>query len=67
MTTVPTEPAVRRYQGFMADSARWNRFIFRPDDVVISTSAKCGTTWMQTIVGMLLFAQGCRGTSRLPT
>ncbi len=38
----------------MADSARWERFGFRPDDVVISTPSKCGTTWMQTIVGMLL-------------
>ncbi|MDQ1615285.1 MAG: hypothetical protein QOJ60_1224 [Actinomycetota bacterium] len=45
---------MRRYQGFMADSARWERFTFRPDDVVISTPSKCGTTWMQTIVGMLL-------------
>jgi aryl sulfotransferase len=45
---------MRRYQGFMADSARWERFVFRPDDVVISTPSKCGTTWMQTIVGMLL-------------
>jgi aryl sulfotransferase len=50
-----TEPPSRRYQGFMADSARWERFDFRPDDVVISTPSKCGTTWMQTIVGMLLF------------
>jgi aryl sulfotransferase len=48
-------PALRRYRGFMADSARWERFTFRPDDVVISTPSKCGTTWMQTIVGMLLF------------
>ena len=47
-------PALRRYQGFMADSVRWERFTFRPDDVVISTPSKCGTTWMQTIVGMLL-------------
>jgi hypothetical protein len=47
-------PALRRYQGFFADSSRWERFDFRPDDVVISTPAKCGTTWMQTIVGMLL-------------
>ncbi|MGH2597567.1 MAG: sulfotransferase domain-containing protein [Actinomycetota bacterium] len=38
----------------MADSARWERFTFRPDDVVISTPSKCGTSWMQTIVGMLL-------------
>jgi aryl sulfotransferase len=46
--------SLRRYRGFFADSARWERFPVRPDDVVISTPAKCGTTWMQTIVGMLL-------------
>ncbi|MDH3755299.1 MAG: sulfotransferase domain-containing protein, partial [Acidimicrobiia bacterium] len=48
---------MRRYQGFMADSARWERFRFRSGDVVISTPSKCGTTWMQTIVGMLLFGR----------
>ena len=45
---------MRRYHGFMADSARWERFALRPDDVIITTPAKCGTTWMQSIVGMLL-------------
>jgi hypothetical protein len=38
----------------MADSERWHRFAFRDDDVVITTPSKSGTTWMQTIVGMLL-------------
>jgi len=50
----PGRPPLRQYQGFFADSSRWERFRFRPEDVVISTPAKCGTTWMQTIVGMLL-------------
>ena len=54
MPSDPAYPATRRYRGFIADTARWERFAFRPDDVVISTPAKCGTTWMQTIVGMLL-------------
>ncbi|MEO6351353.1 MAG: sulfotransferase domain-containing protein [Candidatus Limnocylindrales bacterium] len=45
---------MRRYQGFMADSARWERFQLRPDDVIITTPSKSGTTWMQTIVGTLL-------------
>lgn len=38
----------------MADSSRWERFQFRDDDIVISTPSKCGTTWMQNIVGMLV-------------
>jgi len=38
----------------MADSARWERVKLRPDDVIITTPSKCGTTWTQQIVGMLL-------------
>jgi len=37
------------------DSARWNGYQPRPDDIVIATYAKCGTTWMQRIVSMLVF------------
>ena len=45
----------------MADSARWGRFEFRDDDVVISTPSKCGTTWMQNIVGMLVLGRPVLG------
>ena len=38
------------------DSTVWNDFKFRDDDIVISTYAKSGTTWMQQIVSQLLFA-----------
>src|SRR5215470_2256789 len=50
----PADKPWRRYVSYISDNDRWTRFRFRPDDVVISTPAKCGTTWMQTIVGMLL-------------
>ena len=45
----------------MADSARWERFQFREDDIVISTPSKCGTTWMQNIVGMLVLDRAVLG------
>ena len=37
------------------DSTIWNDFDFRTDDIVIGTYAKSGTTWMQQIVGQLIF------------
>lgn len=48
---------MKHYRGFIADSARWEGFEFRPDDIVIMTPAKCGTTWMQNIVGMLVLGR----------
>jgi aryl sulfotransferase len=38
------------------DSTIWNDFRFRDDDIVIATYAKSGTTWVQQIVGQLIFA-----------
>ncbi|WP_020680772.1 sulfotransferase domain-containing protein [Marinobacterium rhizophilum] len=37
------------------DSTIWNDFKFRNDDIIISTYAKSGTTWMQQIITQLLF------------
>ena len=33
----------------------WNGFDFRDDDIIISTYAKAGTTWVQQIVSQLIF------------
>ena len=37
------------------DSTMWNDFKFRDDDIIISTYAKSGTTWMQQIISQLIF------------
>jgi aryl sulfotransferase len=44
-----------RYANLIEDSARWNGLELRPDDIVISTPPKCGTTWTQMICALLIF------------
>jgi hypothetical protein len=44
-----------RYDTFFFDSARWEGFELRADDIIISTPPKCGTTWTQMIVALLVF------------
>ena len=46
----------REFHNQHFDSTMWNGFDFRDDDIVISTYAKSGTTWLQQIVAQLLFA-----------
>ncbi len=38
------------------DSTGWEGYKPRPDDIIVATYPKCGTTWTQRIVGMLVFA-----------
>lgn len=40
------------------DSRRWASFVPRPDDIIISTPPKSGTTWMQGIMSSLLWPAG---------
>lgn len=46
------------YQNHTLDSTRWDRFQPRPDDIIVATPTKSGTTWMQTIVLNLIFQDG---------
>ena len=43
------------YQNHHMDSLRWQRFMPRLDDIVISTSYKSGTTLTQEILRQLIF------------
>jgi aryl sulfotransferase len=51
----PAPQKTRELHNHHFDSAVWNDFAFRDDDVVIATYGKSGTTWTQQIVGQLIF------------
>ena len=58
MSKIATPQRTRVYQNHHLDSTRWDGFVHRPDDIVISTSYKAGTTWTQRIVSLLVFGPG---------
>lgn len=51
----PTDPPLRPYRTTVWDTARWEGFARRGDDVLICTPYKSGTTWMQMICALLIF------------
>ncbi len=57
MTAVYTSAVstLASYRSLVADNARWDGFVFREGDIVISTPPKCGTTWTQMICALLIF------------
>lgn len=48
-------PPSRVLRTWHMDSRRWGHFRPREDDIVIATYPKCGTTWTQRIVSLLVF------------
>lgn len=56
----------REIRNHHLDSTIWNEFRFRPDDIVIGNYAKSGATWIQQIVGQLVFqGSGTLSTTEL--
>lgn len=54
-TAVAWPVKTRQMHNHHMNSEVWNSFKFRPDDVVIATYGKSGATWMQQILGQLVF------------
>ena len=48
---------VRRYEGTVYDSNRWDGFELRPGDIIIASPPKCGTTWTQMICALLILQE----------
>ena len=55
MSAPATPNKTREFHNHHFDSTIWNDFKFRDDDIIISTYAKSGTTWMQQMIGQMLF------------
>lgn len=47
---------VREIHNHHFDSTIWNDLQFRDDDIVVSTYAKAGTTWMQQMIAQMMFS-----------
>jgi len=45
----------REFRCCAFDSTYWNDFEFRDDDIIVSTYAKSGTTWVQQIIAQFVF------------
>ena len=48
----------RVYQNHHLDSTRWDGFVPRDDDIIVTTAYKAGTTWTQRIVAALVLGPG---------
>lgn len=49
------KPAVHNYSGGITNPGRWATWTPRTGDILVTTPPKCGTTWTQTILTMLVY------------
>lgn len=54
-TAIPWPQKQRELHNPHFDSTIRNDFAFRDEDIIIATYGKSGTTWVQQVVGQLLF------------
>jgi aryl sulfotransferase len=59
-------PALREVRSRIFDSARWAGYRPRSDDIIVATFPKCGTTWTQRIVFMLLAGSAAPAPMAVP-
>ncbi|HLK25284.1 MAG TPA: sulfotransferase domain-containing protein [Caulobacteraceae bacterium] len=52
--TAPVNGPTRPYRSMIMNSARWDGYRPRAGDVIVATYPKCGTTWTQRIVSLLI-------------
>ena len=54
VVNAPVNGPVRNYRSMIMNSARWDGYRPRQGDVIVATYPKCGTTWTQRIVSLLI-------------
>lgn len=54
MPTICLDPARTLYRGSLTRPERWDTWAPRTGDVLVATPSKCGTTWTQTMLAMLI-------------
>lgn len=52
--TTPTPERIHEYRNHHLDSTRWDHFLPREDDIIVTTAYKAGTTWTQRILAELV-------------